>query len=160
MEIAVIMESLDELEIAKKAFDIFKRFDVAYSVYVASAHKSPEMVEKIVDGMKNGIILAIAGKSAALPGFIASITILPVIGVPVKGSSIDNLAAILSMTQMPAGVPVLTVGEDAADNAALAAIRILALNDEETRKKLYAHRDDIFQKVLTDNRKVWEQQAS
>jgi 5-(carboxyamino)imidazole ribonucleotide mutase len=137
--VGIILGSASDLELAKKAGDVFESFGIKYEVGIASAHRTPEDVVKYAQSVtKRGIkvIIAIAGLSAALPGVIAAHTNIPVIGVPAGGASLNGIDALLSVTQMPPGVPVASVGIDGAKNAALLSVRILSLLDEKISLKL------------------------
>jgi phosphoribosylaminoimidazole carboxylase, PurE protein len=125
-KVLIICGSKSDLEIAKKAEEVLANNNIKYEVVVASAHREPERVKDIVTKSDADVFIAIAGLSAALPGFIASYTNKPVIGVPVS-AKLNGLDALLSMVQMPSGVPVATVGIDNAANAAYLALRILNL---------------------------------
>jgi len=126
MKVLIICGSKSDLPIAKKAENVLKENKVLYKLEIASAHREPDKVRKIVKDSDADVFIAIAGLSAALPGFVASLTDKPVIGVPVN-VKLDGLDALLSMMQMPSGVPVATVGIDNGKNAAHLAIRILKL---------------------------------
>lgn len=134
-KVLVICGSKSDDAIAQKAIEVLNEFGVDYKYEIASAHRNPALVERIVNDTKADVIIAIAGLSAALPGVIASKTIKPVIGVPVE-SKLGGLDALLSIAQMPPGVPVAAVGIDNGKNAALLAIEILALKDTALAKKL------------------------
>ncbi len=140
-EVHILMGSKSDLAIARKAVNILEEFGIPYAVTVASAHRTPELVESSINGSSAKVFIAIAGLSAALPGVVASLTQMPVIGVPVSGKV--NMDAILSIVQMPPGIPVGGVGLDRGDNAALLAIRILATSDPAYVQKL----DDYLQKM-------------
>jgi 5-(carboxyamino)imidazole ribonucleotide mutase len=126
MKVLIICGSESDLNISKKAEEVLKDNKIPYELKVASAHREPDKVKDIVKKSDADVFIAVAGLSAALPGFIASITDKPVIGVPVN-VKLDGLDALLSMMQMPPGLPVATVGIDNAKNAAHLAIRILKL---------------------------------
>jgi len=126
MKVLIICGSESDLNIAKKAEDVLKENKIPYELKIASAHREPDKVKDIVKKSDADVFIAVAGLSAALPGFIASITDKPVIGVPVN-IKLDGLDALLSMMQMPSGVPVATVGIDNGKNAANLALRILKL---------------------------------
>ena len=137
--VGIILGSASDLELAKKAGDVFESFGVKYEVGIASAHRTPQDVVRYAQsatsrGVK--VIIAVAGLSAALPGVIAAHTILPVIGVPAGGASLNGMDALLSIAQMPPGVPVASVGIDGAKNAALMALRILSLIDSNISLEL------------------------
>lgn len=127
------MGSESDLKIAEKAVNILKEFGVEFEVRVASAHRTPELVEEIVKNSKADVFIAIAGLAAHLPGVVASLTTKPVIAVPVD-AKLDGLDALLSSVQMPPGIPVATVGIDRGENAAILALEILALKDENIAK--------------------------
>ncbi len=133
-KVFVIMGSKSDMEIAKRAEQVLDQYGVEYETHVASAHRNPERVKALAKSSDPDVFIAIAGLSAALPGVIASHTKKPVIGVPVSGKV--NLDSILSIVQMPKGVPVGAVGLDRGDNGALLALRILALKDEAIGMKL------------------------
>ena len=150
-KVAVIMGSDSDLPVVEKAFSVFEEYGVPYVVHVYSAHRTPiearEFAQKAAqDGY--GAIIAAAGKAAHLAGSLAANTVLPVIGIPVKGSTLDGLDALLSTVQMPAGIPVATVAIDGAQNAALLAVQILAVSDEQLRNKLLSARLAAAEKVL------------
>jgi len=129
-----------------------KELGIKHKLTVASAHRTPELVDSLVSKADAEVFIAIAGLSAALPGVIAARTMKPVIGVPVSGAL--NLDAILSVVQMPPGVPVAAVGLDRGDNAALLAAEIIALKDEKVRKALAAHRQKLKEVVAKDSKEV------
>jgi 5-(carboxyamino)imidazole ribonucleotide mutase len=127
-KVCVILGSKSDQELADKAIAVLKENKVDHEVFVASAHREPDKLDKIVKESDADVFIAIAGLSAALPGVIASKTKKPVIGVP-KGAKLGGVDALLSMVQMPPGVPVAVVGIDNAKNGALLAIRILSLKN-------------------------------
>ena len=153
--ICIIMGSESDLKIAEKAVSILKDFGVEFEVRVASAHRTPDLVEEIVKNSKAKVFIAIAGLAAHLPGVVASLTTRPVIAVPVE-SKLDGMDALLSCVQMPPGVPTATVGIDRGDNAALLALEILALSDEELNKKLEEFRKKMREKVMNADKRVRE----
>ncbi|MDI6826431.1 MAG: 5-(carboxyamino)imidazole ribonucleotide mutase [Candidatus Aenigmarchaeota archaeon] len=126
MKVLIICGSKSDLKIAEEAGKVFEEKKIQYKIEIASAHREPDKVKEIVSKSDADVFIAIAGLSAALPGFIASITDKPTIGVPVN-VKLEGLDALLSMMQMPSGVPVATVGIDNGKNAAYLAIRILKL---------------------------------
>src|SRR6266700_1870174 len=132
------MGSESDREIAKKAETIFEKLDIPFETKVLSSHRNHKELDKYVEGSKSDVYIAIAGLSAALPGFVASLTNKPVIGVPVSGKL--NLDSILSIVQLPSGVPVGTVGLDNGTNAALLAAEILGVAEPELSKKLVQYR--------------------
>ena len=148
-KVFIIMGSKSDFPIAEKAIKVLNKFGVAYDIAVASAHRTPQRVEQLVTGTDGGVFISIAGLSAALPGVIASFTTKPVIGVPVSGSL--NYDALLSIVQMPPGIPVAAVGMDRGDNAATLAIEMLALSDPALAKKLADDRKAMAEKVEKDS---------
>jgi len=153
-DVLVVLGSKTDAEVGKKAQAILKEFGVSHEMIVSSAHRTPEELEKLVRDTDAKVFIAIAGLSAALPGTIAAHTTRPVIGVPVSGKL--NLDSVLSVTQMPPGVPVAAVGLDRGENAALLAIQILALNDAELEKKLHEHREAMKRWVHEDSKSLGE----
>ena len=151
-EVLILMGSKSDLPVAEKAVAILKKFDIDYEMAVASAHRTPERVESLVKGSDASVFIAIAGMAAALPGVMASFTTKPVIGVPVSGKM--TLDAILSIVQMPPGIPVASVGLDRGDNAAVLAAEILSVKDEGLQKKLAAYRKEMADKVIKDSEEV------
>lgn len=143
------MGSKSDFPVSEKAIKVLRKFGVGFEIAVASAHRTPRRVEELVKNSDADVFLSIAGLSAALPGVIASFTCKPVIGVPVSGSL--NYDALLSMVQMPPGIPVATVGMDRGDNAAMLAIEILALSDSVLAKKLSEDRVKMADKVEADS---------
>lgn len=157
--VAIVMGSDSDLEVAKKAAEVLEQFGVAHEVRVMSAHRSPEKVWEFATSARQkgvGVIVAIAGGAAHLAGVIASATTLPVIGVPVSTSVAGGLDSLLSTSQMPSGVPVLAVstGSGGAPNAALAALRILSLTDEDLAARLADYRDSLAKGVDDKDAKV------
>ena len=146
----VIMGSDSDLPVMQGAIDTLAEFGVAYEVHVVSAHRTPqEMLDYGREAAGRGlrVIIAGAGGAAALPGMTASVTSLPVVGVPVPLKHLDGMDSLLSIVQMPAGVPVATVGVGNARNAGLLALRILASTDNELRGRLDAYRADLAKLV-------------
>ncbi len=158
-KIGIIMGSDSDLPVCEKAIDVLKEFDVPFEVHVYSAHRTPEQAKDFsINARKNdfGAIIAAAGKAAHLAGAIAANTTIPVIGIPVKSSTLDGLDALLSTVQMPTGIPVATVAIDGAANAALLAIQILSVSDEALAKKLNDKRKKDTENVLSKNEKIEE----
>ena len=151
VQVGIIMGSKSDLHIMQDAADILKEFGVEYEMTVVSAHRTPERMfnyakEAASRGLK--VIIAGAGGAAHLPGMVASISVLPVIGVPVKSSnSIDGWDSILSILQMPNGIPVATVALNAAKNAGLLAAQILATANADLAVQMQAYKDDLRKKV-------------
>ncbi len=147
MKIQIIMGSKSDMFVAEKAKKILDEFDVDYEIDVASAHRTPDTLKKIVEKSDADVFIGIAGLSAALPRSIAAHTTKPVIGIPVSGKI--NLDSILSIIQMPPGIPVAAVGLDRGDNAALLAIEILSIKDDNLMKKLEEYREKMRKKSLS-----------
>ena len=153
-KVGVIMGSDSDLPVVEKAIDKLKEYGVPYEVHVYSAHRTPVQAGEFArTAQENGFgaIIADAGKAAHLAGALAANTTLPVIGIPVKSSTLDGLDALLSTVQMPTGIPVATVAIDGAANAALLAIQILAVSDMALAEKIRQARAAESQKVLEKN---------
>lgn len=146
MKIQIIMGSKSDQAIADKAEKILNDFSVEYKINVASAHRTPDHLKNLVEKNDADVFIGIAGLAAALPGSIAAHTIKPVIGVPVSGKV--NLDSILSIIQMPPGIPVAAVGLDRGDNAILLAVEILAISDKKLRDELKNYREKMKKKAL------------
>jgi 5-(carboxyamino)imidazole ribonucleotide mutase len=150
MKISIVMGSISDREIAKKVTDILDKFEVEYELKVISAHRSPDLAHDFAkNAEKNGIevIIAIAGKAAHLAGVIAGTTPLPVIGVPAKSSTMDGLDSLLSVVQMPKGVPVATVAINGGENAGLLAVQMLSLKYPELREKFKDYKVEMAKGV-------------
>lgn len=150
MKVAVIMGSISDKDIAKKACDVLKDFGIEYEAKVISAHRSLDFAIDFVNSMEEKnieLIIAFAGKAAHLAGVLAGISTTPVIGVPVKASTLDGLDALLSTVQMPKGVPVATVAIDGAENAAILATQILSIKYDELKIKLKEYKVKMKEKV-------------
>lgn len=150
--VGIIMGSQSDLKVMAEAADLLDEMGVDYEITIVSAHRTPDrMVEYAKSAHSRGlkIIIAGAGGAAHLPGMVASLTTLPVIGVPVKSvTSIDGWDSILSILQMPPGVPVATVGLNGGRNAGLLAAQIIGINDPEVRRKLESFKKDLADKVI------------
>jgi len=158
-KVGIIMGSDSDLAVVEKAIDTLKSLEVPFEVHIYSAHRTPvEARDFSINARKNGFgaIIAAAGKAAHLAGAIAANTTLPVIGIPVKSSTLDGLDALLSTVQMPGGIPVATVAIDGAQNAALLAAQIIAVEDKELADKLDAQRKAAMKAVLEKNKKIEE----
>ena len=158
-KVAVIMGSDSDLPVVSGALKNLKKFDIPYEVRVISAHRTPYEAEKFAaSAIDNGfgVIIAAAGKAAHLGGVLAAYTTLPVIGLPIKSSTMDGLDSLLSIVQMPAGVPVATVAINGAANAAILATQILALSDDSLAKKLVAFKAQMAEDVSKKDRKIQE----
>ena len=154
MKVAIIMGSKSDYEVVKKAEEVLENFGVSVTTRILSAHRTLEETLDFVKTAKEqgySMILAAAGKAAHLPGVVAAATTLPVIGIPMKTSMMGGLDSVFSILQMPSGIPVATVGVDAAENAALLALRILALEEEEVAEKYQNYVDAMREKVLADD---------
>lgn len=153
VQIAIMMGSKSDLEVMEKAADILKQFGVEYEMRVLSAHRTPKETAEYAESLASRGFKAVicgAGMSAALAGTVAAHTILPVIGVPLDASPFGGLDALLSTAQMPPGIPVaaVAVGPAGAQNAALFALRIMAVNDVDIAARLQKYRDEQRQKIL------------
>lgn len=162
-KVVVIMGSDSDLQVVEKALQVLKDFSVPYEAHIFSAHRTPvEAKEFTESAIRNGfgVIIAAAGKAAHLAGAIAANTILPVIGIPIKASTLDGMDALLSTVQMPAGIPVATVAIDGAVNAALLAIEILAISEESLAEKLNKYRKEAKEKVLEKNIEIFNKYSN
>ena len=156
-KVAIVMGSDSDLKVVEKAILTLKDFGVPTEVHIYSAHRTPVEAKEFTQNARQngiGVIIACAGKAAHLAGAIAANTTLPVIGVPIKASVLDGLDALLSTVQMPAGIPVATVAIDGAENAALLAIQILAVEDLTLAEKLQKARDDKKAKILATDLEI------
>ncbi|MGO1368361.1 MAG: 5-(carboxyamino)imidazole ribonucleotide mutase [Senegalia sp. (in: firmicutes)] len=150
MKVSIIMGSISDKEIGKKTVDILEKFNIEYEVKVISAHRTPEKaVEFIKYAEENDVevIIAIAGKAAHLAGVLAGLSILPVIGIPAKSSTMDGLDSLLSTVQMPKGVPVATVAINGGENAALLAIQMLSLKYPKLKESLKEYKLELKKQV-------------
>jgi 5-(carboxyamino)imidazole ribonucleotide mutase len=156
--VGIIMGSASDLPVMQAAADILKKFNVSYEIDIVSAHRTPDkMFDYAQNAVKNGlkVIIAGAGGAAHLPGMVASLTPLPVIGVPVKSSnSIDGWDSLLSIVQMPNGVPVATVAVNAAQNAGILAAQIIATSDKTVLKKLEDFKQELKTKVIASAKEI------
>lgn len=155
--VGIIMGSDSDLPVMEKAFDVCKEFSVPFEVRVISAHRTPLVMKEYGEtAIKRGlkVIIAGAGGAAHLAGVAASFTTLPIIGVPVQGKSLNGLDSLLSMVQMPPGVPVATVAIDGAKNAALLAVQILALQDKVLSKKFSDYKVKMAKEVIAKDKAV------
>ena len=156
-EVAIIMGSDSDLTIMKDAAQILEDFDISYDLTIVSAHRTPKrMVQYATEAGQKGIkvIIAGAGGAAHLPGMIASLTSLPVIGVPIRGNSLDGLDSLLSIVQMPPGVPVATVAINGGKNAAILACQILGVENKTIFEKVEKYKLELKDKVLTKASKL------
>ena len=158
-KVAVVMGSDSDLKVVEKAILTLKDYGVGTEVHVYSAHRTPVQAKEFTEKARDngiGVIIACAGKAAHLAGAIAANTTLPVIGIPIKASVLDGMDALLSTVQMPAGIPVATVAIDGAENAALLAIQILAVEDKELADQLQKARDEQRLKILDVDKEINE----
>lgn len=157
MKAAVVMGSVSDLPVLEKTIGTLKKFGVDVEARVLSAHRTPDEARAFAAGAEEmgvEVIVAAAGKAAHLAGVLAAYTTLPVIGLPVKSSTMDGLDSLLSTVQMPPGIPVATVAIDGAENAALLAVQMLSLKYPALKDALTAHRKDMAQKVMEANQNL------
>ncbi|MDE6294944.1 MAG: 5-(carboxyamino)imidazole ribonucleotide mutase [Muribaculaceae bacterium] len=154
MKVGIVMGSASDRKVMEAASDILKGFGVDYEVRILSAHRTPAALEEWVSSARErdfAVIIAAAGGAAHLAGVVAAYTTLPVIAVPVRSHALDGLDSLLSMVQMPSGIPVATVAIDGAKNAGLLAVEIMAVTDRELGRKLDDYRTEMARKVLECN---------
>lgn len=152
MKVTIIMGSKSDLAIMQKAADVLSEFGVSHDINALSAHRTPHETVSFIEGSDSDVFIAGAGGAAHLPGVVASVTTKPVIGVPINASiSIQGIDSLLSIVQMPPGVPVATVGVDAAKNAGILAVQILAVGHSELQSKLVAYKQAQKESVLATN---------
>jgi phosphoribosylaminoimidazole carboxylase PurE protein len=155
--VGIIMGSDSDLPVMEKAFEIFDAFDTPYEVKILSAHRTPKQhTEYSATAEKRGlkVIIAAAGGAAHLPGVTAAHTTLPVIGVPIKSKALNGMDSLLSIVQMPPGVPVATVSIDGAKNAALLALQIIGIADEDIKQKLSDYKLKTEKESMAKNEKM------
>ena len=158
--ISIIMGSTSDLPVMEKAAKFLDEMEVPFEINALSAHRTPSEVEAFAQGAAARglkVIIAGAGMAAALPGVIAASTTLPVIGVPIKGM-LDGLDALLSIVQMPPGIPVATVGVNGAQNAAILALEMLALSDADLAERLCRHKSGLYNKIVKANEALASEQ--
>ncbi|MBR6430357.1 MAG: 5-(carboxyamino)imidazole ribonucleotide mutase [Oscillospiraceae bacterium] len=156
-KVAVIMGSDSDLPVVADAIKRLKEFEIPFEVKVLSAHRTPAQAEQFASAAAEngfGVIIAAAGKAAHLGGVIAAYTTLPVIGLPIKSSTLDGLDSLLSIVQMPSGIPVATVAINGAANAAILAAQILALSENTLAEKLAAYKRKMAEDVMKKNEKI------
>ena len=154
--VSIIMGSTSDLPIMKKASDLLNEFGIPFEMNALSAHRTPKQVEEFATGARDRgikVIIAAAGMAAHLGGVIASMTTLPVIGVPIK-SSIEGLDALYAIVQMPPGIPVATVAINGAQNAAILAIQMLSLSDPAIEQKLIEYKKNLAEKIVDANEEL------
>ena len=159
-KVAVVMGSKSDFEAVKPALKALKKFGVPFFVRVLSAHRTPDEVHELVNNAEKdnvGVFIAAAGKAAHLAGVIAGLSTLPVIGIPMKSSTMDGLDSLLSVVQMPSGVPVATVAIGGSENAGILATQILALGDKELAQKLKDYKKEMQAKVLKDDASIQDE---
>jgi len=152
-KVSIIMGSTSDIPVMKKAAELFDEFQIPFEINALSAHRTPQEVEKFATAAReNGIevIIAAAGMAAHLPGVIASMTTLPVIGVPIN-ASLDGMDSLLAIVQMPPGIPVATVGINGSLNAALLAVQIMATADVNLQNKLAEYKEGLKRKIVEAN---------
>ena len=155
-KVSIIMGSTSDLPVMEKAAALLNEFEIPFEINALSAHRTPKEVELFASNARsNGIevIIAAAGMAAHLPGVIASMTTIPVIGVPIN-ATLDGMDALLAIVQMPPGIPVATVGINASLNAAILSIQILALGDRELQKKLEIYKESLKSKIVEANEQL------
>lgn len=155
--VGIIMGSDSDLPVMQKAADVCKEFGIGYEIKILSAHRTPEQhAEYSRTAAERGlkVIIAAAGMAAHLPGVTAAQTILPVIGVPMKGKSFEGMDALLSIVQMPPGIPVATVAVDGAKNAGILAIQIIAVGDKDLQKKLIDYKKHMAEESINKNKNL------
>lgn len=160
MKVAILMGSKSDLEVVKPAYEILKTFGIQAEMRVMSAHRTPEQAKEFSSSAKEngyGVIICAAGKAAHLAGVVAAYTTLPVIGIPVKSSTLDGLDSLLSTVQMPPGIPVATVAVDGAKNAGLLAVQILAVSDSNLSAKLVQFKIDMAKAINKDDNTVYDE---
>ena len=151
-KVSILMGSKSDLEIMKKAAEMLTKFEIEYDIKILSAHRTPHETISYVESSTCDVFIAGAGGAAHLPGVIAGITTNPVIGVPVNASiSIQGIDSLLSIVQMPPGVPVATVGIDAAKNAGILAAQIIGISNSEIHEKIVAFKKEQHDAVLASN---------
>lgn len=156
-QVGVVMGSDSDLPVVKAAFEILDKFAVDYEIRISSAHRVPaETAEYAATARERGlkVLLAAAGGAAHLPGVLAAYTTLPVIGIPIKSGALAGADALYAIVQMPKGIPVATVAIDGSANAALLAVEILALTDENLNRQLAAYRAEMAEGIHTKNKKL------
>lgn len=154
--VSIIMGSTSDLPVMEKAAKILDEFEIPFEINALSAHRTPEKVEKFARGARDRgikVIIAAAGMAAHLPGVIAAMTPLPVIGVPIK-ASLDGLDSLLSIVQMPPGIPVATVGIDGAQNAGILAAQIIAAGDDAMMQKVIEYKSALKEKIVKANEEL------
>jgi len=159
-KVLIVMGSKNDFDVIRPCIDILEKFKVEYSARVCSAHRTPELAFELASAAKEkgfGVIIGAAGKAAHLAGVMAAHTTLPVIGLPIKSSTMDGLDSLLSTVQMPEGIPVATVAINGGKNAGLLAVQILAVYDERLASAIAEYKSDMAKAVEIDDEKLQEQ---
>lgn len=159
-KVSVVMGSKSDWDVVKKTVTTLKGFGVEVEVRIISAHRTPNIAHEFASKAKSNnvdVIIACAGKAAHLGGVIAAYTTLPVIGLPIKSSTMDGLDSLLSIVQMPSGIPVATVAINGAENAAILAVQMIALKDEKLSKKLEEFKINMEKKIIEEDRAFQEE---
>jgi 5-(carboxyamino)imidazole ribonucleotide mutase len=159
MKVGIVMGSDSDFPVVEKSLSVLKKFGVDFEVRVLSAHRTPEEALSFAkNAEKNGfdVIIGAAGKAAHLPGVLAAKTVLPVIGLPIKSSTLDGMDSLFSIVQMPSGIPVATVAINGAENAALLAIQMISLREPSLREALHEYRKEMREKVIEKDSKIQE----
>lgn len=159
-KVAVIMGSDSDLPVLRKTIDVLKSFNIDVETHIMSAHRTPEQACKFASEAREngfGVIIAAAGKAAHLAGVLAAHTTLPVIGIPIKSSTLDGLDALLSTVQMPKGIPVATVAIDGAENAGFLAVQMMAIYNKDLQDKLAKMKADMTAEVVAKDEKLQQE---
>ena len=156
MKVAVVMGSKSDYPKLEEGINLLEKYDVEVVVRALSAHRTPKQLMSFLEEIEDNtdVIIAAAGKAAHLPGVIASHTLIPVIGLPIKSSTMDGMDSLLSMVQMPKGIPVATVTIDSGLNAALMAMQIMSIKYPKLKEDLKTYRQEMAQKVLDDDKSI------
>ena len=153
MKVAIVMGSKSDYSKLEEGINFLKKYDVEVIVRILSAHRTPKELVSFIESIEDevDVIIAAAGKAAHLPGVIAANTLIPVVGLPIKSSTMDGLDSLLSMVQMPSGIPVATVTIDSGLNAVLIAMQIMSVKYPKLKEDLRNYRQEMAQKVLKDD---------
>ena len=156
MKVAVVMGSKSDYPKLEEGINFLRKYDIEVIVRILSAHRTPRELEQFIADIENevDVIIAAAGKAAHLPGVIAANTLIPVVGLPIKSSTMDGLDSLLSMVQMPSGIPVATVTIDSGLNAVLMAMQIMSIKYPKLKEDLKGYRQEMAQKVLDDDKSI------
>lgn len=162
-KVSIIMGSDSDFPVVEKSLKMLEKFGVMTTVNICSAHRTPDMAAELAkkaEGEGYDVIIAAAGKAAHLPGVLASYTVLPVIGLPIQSSTMDGLDSLLSIVQMPTGIPVATVAINGSENAALLAIQILGGYYPQLRTKMHKYKVEMSEQVVAKDRQLQEKLRS